>query len=88
MPVVTAKILLSKFRSVVSFHPGDQNRSHAALDGINTPVRQELGSDQVAPAATFSKLLPHTNTICPGQVLVGSGLLIDRGSDWPRGRQS
>jgi len=79
---------LSIFRHGVSFHPGEFNRSHAALDGINTPVRQELGSDQVAPGATFSKLLPHTNTICPGQVLVGSGLLIDRASELLSGRQT
>ena len=72
----------------MSFHPGDQNRRHLALDVTNTPVREELGSNQVAPGATFSKLLPPTKTICPGQVWVGSGLLIDRASELPNGRQT
>ena len=61
---------------------------HLALDGIITSVRQDLGSDHVAPGATFSKLFPHTKTICPVQVLVDGGLLIGRDNGWPRGRQS
>ena len=72
----------------MSFHPGDQNRRHLALDGINTPVRQELDSNQVTPGAMFSKLLPHTKPICPGQVWVGKGFLIDRASELPSGRQT
>ena len=63
----------------VSFHPGELNCGHLVLDGINTPVRQELDSDQVTTGATFSKLLSHTKP---------TGLLVDCGSDWPRGRQS
>ena len=88
IPVVAATIWLSNFRPVVSFHPGELNRGHVALDGTNTPGRQELGSVQAIPGATFSKLLSHTKTIWPGQVLLGRGLLIDRASDWSSGRQS
>ena len=71
----------------MSFHPGELNRGHVALDGTNTPVREELGSAQVTPGATFSKPLSHTETICLGQVWVGTGLLIDHASDLPIGRQ-
>jgi len=71
----------------VSFHPGDQNRRHLALDGINTPVSQALGSDQAILGAMPTKLLSHKKTICPGQVWVGRGLLIDRAIGWPRGGQ-
>jgi hypothetical protein len=87
IPVVAATICRSIYTTVVGFHSGELNPSHLALDGASLVVSQELGSAQVTPGATFSKPLSHTETICLGQVWVGTGLLIDHASDLPIGRQ-